>query len=82
MRSAKNIHVDLQRHKKNRINEEKNKPQNDAPFVAFYEQFLLFSCVFKRLVLQTRKIQGLLGKGLSMNRIPVNNNDFFFAAKQ
>ena len=35
--------------------------------MARYEQFLLFPhCVFKTLVLQTRKIQGLFGKGLSL----------------
>ena len=32
--------------------------------IAHYEQFLLFPSVFKRLVLQTRKKQGLFGKGL------------------
>ena len=35
MRSGNNIHV--QQHKTNMINEEKNKTQNDAPFVAFYD---------------------------------------------
>ena len=35
MRSAKNIYV--QQHKTNMINEEWNKTQNDAPFVAFYD---------------------------------------------
>ena len=35
MRSANNIHV--QQHKANKINEEWNKTQNDAPFVAFYD---------------------------------------------
>ena len=35
MLSAKNIHV--QQHKTNMINEEWNKIQNDAPFVAFYD---------------------------------------------
>ena len=35
MRSANNIHV--QQHKTNMINEEWNKTQNDAPFVAFYD---------------------------------------------
>ena len=34
MRSGNNIHVQLQ--KTNMINEEWNKTQNDAPFVAFY----------------------------------------------
>ena len=34
MRSGNNIHV--QQHKTNLINEEWNKTQNDAPFVAFY----------------------------------------------
>ena len=34
MQSGKNIHV--QQHKTNIINEEWNKTQNDAPFVAFY----------------------------------------------
>ena len=33
--------------------------------IARYEQFLLFHSVFKRLVLQTHKNQGLVGKGLS-----------------
>ena len=32
--------------------------------IAHYEQFLLSHSVFKRLVLQTRKNQGLFGKGL------------------
>ena len=31
--------------------------------IARYEQFLLTHSVFKRLVLQTRKNQGLFGKG-------------------
>ena len=35
MRSGNNIQV--QQHKKNMINEEWNKTQNDAPFVAFYD---------------------------------------------
>ena len=35
MRSANDIHV--QEHKTNMINEEGNKTQNDAPFVAFYD---------------------------------------------
>ena len=35
MRSGNNIHV--QQHKTNTINEEWNKTQNDAPFVAFYD---------------------------------------------
>ena len=34
MQSGNNIHV--QQHKTNMINEEWNKPQNDASFVAFY----------------------------------------------
>ena len=34
MQSGNNIHV--QQHKTNMINEEWNKTQNDAPFVAFY----------------------------------------------
>ena len=33
--------------------------------IARYEQFSFFHSVFKRLVLQTRKNQGLFGKGLS-----------------
>ena len=33
--------------------------------IACYEQFLLFSSVFKRHVLQLRKNQGLFGKGLT-----------------
>ena len=33
--------------------------------IARYEQFLLFHSVFKRLTLQTRKIQSLFGKGLN-----------------
>ena len=32
--------------------------------IAHYEQFLLFPQCFKRLVMQTRKNQGLFGKGL------------------
>ena len=32
--------------------------------IARYEQFLLFPQCFQRLVLQTRKNQGLFGKGL------------------
>ena len=35
MRSGNNIH--LQQHETNMINEEWNKTQNDAPFVAFYD---------------------------------------------
>ena len=35
MRCGNNIHV--QQHKTNTINEEWNKTQNDAPFVAFYD---------------------------------------------
>ena len=35
MRNGNNIHV--QQHKTNMINEEWNKTQNDAPFVAFYD---------------------------------------------
>ena len=35
MRSGDNIHV--QQCKTNMINEESNKTQNDAPFVAFYD---------------------------------------------
>ena len=36
--------------------------------IACYKQFLLFPhSVFKRLVLQTRKNQGLFGKGLTLN---------------
>ena len=35
--------------------------------IACYEQFLLFpQCFLKRLVLQTRKKQGLFGKGLRL----------------
>ena len=33
--------------------------------IARYEQILLFPVFFKRLVLQTRKNQGLFGKGLN-----------------
>ena len=33
--------------------------------IARYKQFLLSHSVFKRLILQTRKNQGLFGKGLS-----------------
>ena len=33
--------------------------------IARYEQFLLFPSVFKRIVLQTRKNQGLFEKGLN-----------------
>ena len=35
MQSGNNIHV--QQHKTNMINEQWNKTQNDAPFVAFYD---------------------------------------------
>ena len=35
MRGGNNIHV--QQHKTNMMNEEWNKTQNDAPFVAFYD---------------------------------------------
>ena len=35
MRIGNNIHV--QQHKTNMINEERNKTQRDAPFVAFYD---------------------------------------------
>ena len=35
--------------------------------IACYGQFLLLYSVFKRLVLQTRKNQGLFGKGLRKN---------------
>ena len=35
--------------------------------IARYEQFLLSHSVVKRLVLQTRKNQGLFGKGLTKN---------------
>ena len=35
MRRVNNVHV--QQHKTNMINEEWNKTQNDAPFVAFYD---------------------------------------------
>ena len=35
MQSGNNIHV--QQHKTNMINEEWNKTQNEAPFVAFYD---------------------------------------------
>ena len=34
--------------------------------IACYEQFLLFPHCFKRLALQTRKNQGLFGKGIKM----------------
>ena len=37
--------------------------------IARYEQFLLFPHVFKRLVLRTRKNQGLFGKGLNVLNI-------------
>ena len=33
--------------------------------IACYEQFLLFPQCFQRLILQTRKNQGLFGKGLN-----------------
>ena len=35
--------------------------------IARYEQFLLSHSVFKRLMLQTRKNQGLFGKGLTVH---------------
>ena len=44
--------------------------------IARYEQFLLFSLCFKRLVLQTRQNQGLFGKGLSAI-LPFANIDSF-----
>ena len=34
--------------------------------IACYEQFLLFPQYFQRLLLQTRKNQGLFGKGLKV----------------
>ena len=37
--------------------------------IAHYEQFLLFPQCFRRLVLQTRKNQGLFGKGLSVGLV-------------
>ena len=36
--------------------------------IARYKQFLLFQQCFKRLVLQTRKNQGLFGEGLTGQR--------------
>ena len=33
--------------------------------IARYEQFLLYHSVFKRLILQTSKNQGLFGRGLT-----------------
>ena len=39
MRSGSNIH--LQQRKTNMINEEWNKTQNDAPFVAFYDMHVV-----------------------------------------
>ena len=43
--------------------------------IARYEQFLLSRQCFKRLVLQTRKNQGLFGKGLSFyHTIPTFND--------
>ena len=36
--------------------------------IARYEQFSFFQSVFKRLVLQTSKIQGLSGKGLTKRK--------------
>ena len=50
--------------------------------IARNEQFLLFfDSVFKRLALQTRKIRGLFGKGLSslitnIYLIPLSADDF------
>ena len=38
MRSGNSILVHVQQHKTNMINEEWNKTQNDAPFVAFYDK--------------------------------------------
>ena len=35
-----------------------------------YKQFLLFLSVFKKFVLQTRKKQGLYGKGLRRLAVP------------
>ena len=39
--------------------------------IARYEQILLSHIVFKRLVLQTRKNQGLFGKGFKKKTIQV-----------
>ena len=48
--------------------------------VAHYEQFLLYHCVFKRLGPQTRKIQGLFGKGLIESVSPVQCKRFILLA--
>ena len=44
-----------------------NKTQRGKGDIVPYEQFLLYS-VFKRLVLQTQKNQGLFGKGLTLSQ--------------
>ena len=36
--------------------------------IAHHEQFLLSNSVFKRLEVQTRKYQGLFGKGLNISQ--------------
>ena len=47
--------------------------------IARHEQFLLFHSVYKRLVLQTRKNQGLFGKELTT--IFINNSEIFSTPK-
>ena len=42
------------------------KTQWEKGEIARYEQFLLFPLCFQRHVLQTRKNQGLFGKGLKL----------------
>ena len=37
--------------------------------IARYEQFLLFPQCFQKLTLQTRKNQGLFGKGLTLSQM-------------
>ena len=43
--------------------------QNSRKLSEWVEQFFLFPQCFRRLVLQTRKNQGLFGKGLSVGLV-------------
>ena len=45
--------------------------------IARYEQFLLFPQCFQKIVLQTRKNQGLLGKGLKKETMQVDKTSSF-----
>ena len=44
--------------------------------IALYEQFLLFPQVLKRLVLQTRKNQGLFWKGITLSLLLTTQEAF------